>query len=87
MSYGIRIVQREGTLTLNVDPPPDGAWLQSYDPEAHFGLGEASWTMDPAKAMLFVTPTAALDCWNQVPMTRPTRPDGKPNRPITAYTV
>ena len=70
------------------DPdPPAGKYLVSYDPEALGGRGSARWTDDPAKALVFADPGDALDCWQQVPRNCPERPDGRPNRPLTAYTI
>ncbi len=66
---------------------PSGQYLRDYDPEAHGGMGEARWTADPAKARVFASFGEAFECWRQVPRSRPRRPDGKPNRPLTAYTV
>ena len=65
------------------DPdPPAGQFLSAYDPEALGGRGSARWTRDPAKALVFADPGAALDCWQQVPRNCPERPDGRPNRPL-----
>ena len=64
-----------------------GQYLASYDPEANGGYGDSAWTANPAAAMTFPTMMAAVDCWMQVPRNRPVRPDGKPNRPLTALTV
>ena len=65
---------------------PD-TFLHSYDPEAHDGRGEATWTTDPAHARTFASTADALACWRAVPRNRPTRVDGKPNRPLSAFTV
>lgn len=63
-----------------------GAWLASYDPEGCGGLGEALWTHDQDQAAVFTDEEwAAL--YHVVPASRPLRPDGKPNRPITRFTV
>jgi len=68
-----------------------GCYLAAYDPEAHDGLGEAEWTPNPALAKRFPDAAAALECWKQVPKSRPTRGYGSdpdaPNRPLTAFTV
>lgn len=62
-------------------------WLKSYDPEAHGGRGVAKFTADIDEAMTFPDNKAAWDCYRQIPKNRPTRADGKPNRPLMAYTV
>ena len=37
--------------------------------------------------MRFVSIAEAMEYWRTVSTTVPFRPDGKPNRPLTAYTV
>lgn len=86
MSYGIRIIEKAGTLTIGPGPRP-GAWVRTYDPEGHDGQGDATWTMDPNEALAFPTPQAAFRTWRAIPECKPLRPDGLPNRPLTAYTV
>jgi hypothetical protein len=66
---------------------PVGAYLASYDPEGDAGNGIAIWTRDPAQAMTFATGDAATACYRAVPLNRPLRPDGKPNRPLTMFTA
>ena len=39
---------------------------------------------DYKKAKVFPDAIAVLECWRQ---SHGTRPDGKPNRPLTAYTI
>jgi hypothetical protein len=89
MAYGMRLLARVGIVGAGRhDPlPPDGAWLRDYDPEAHDGQGDVTWTTDPALAQRFDTQADVLDCWSTVPKVRPKRADGKPNRPLTSYTI
>jgi hypothetical protein len=68
-------------------PAPVGHFLKSYRPEAHNGRGEADWTIELRFARRFVSKEQAWEYWRQVPKSRPTRPDGQPNRPLTAYTI
>lgn len=63
------------------------SYLKAYDPEAYDGMGEATSTFDLAEAARFATFSDALACYRTVPANRPTRPDGRPNRPLTAFTV
>lgn len=86
MSYGIRVAELAGGV-IAPGKPPQGQWLKSYDPEAHGGRGEAEGTWDAADALRFADVSVAWACWKQQSRTRPLRPDGKPNRPLTAYTV
>jgi hypothetical protein len=66
---------------------PVGAYLASYDPEGDGGNGIATWTRDVSRAMTFATGEAATACYRAVPLNRPLRPDGRPNRPLTMFTV
>jgi hypothetical protein len=69
------------------DGVPVGSYLASYDPEGADGNGLVRWTRDPAQAMTFATAAAASACHRAVPYNRPLRWDGKPNRPLTLFTV
>ena len=69
------------------DGVPVGCYLASYDPEADDGNGMARWTPDPAQALTFATAEDAVACYRAVPSNRPLRPDGKPNRPLTMFSV
>jgi hypothetical protein len=69
------------------DGVPVGAYLASYDPEGNDGNGAVIWTRDPAEAMTFANAEAATACYRAVPLNRPLRHDGKPNRPLTKFTV
>lgn len=67
-------------------PFEEDRWVESYDPEGHDGRGDAILTGSRDRAL--VLPVAdALDLYRAVPAARPTRPDGKPNRPLSAFTV
>jgi hypothetical protein len=66
---------------------PDGEYLASFDPEAGDGWGEAVFTRDVAKALRFPDFPAAYAFLGTRPTRRPVRPDGKPNRPLTAFTM
>ena len=65
----------------------DGLWLKAYDPDAQDGHGTIVGTKHRANAMQFTDMAAAMRCWRQPSTARPTRPDGKPNRPLTAFTI
>lgn len=68
-----------------VGPPP--RYVELFDPDAHDGRGHIELTTDPAAALRFPDQVAAWQCWKQASTVRPTRPDGQPNRPLTAFTV
>lgn len=80
-------VDLQGMTDQHSSPAPIGQYLKSYDPNAHDGRGTAEWTADIDAAMVFSDPTSLLKYWKQVSRVRPVRPDGKPNRPLTAFTI
>lgn len=65
----------------------DGEYLKSYDPEAHDGLGDATFTQDKGKALVFVDNREAIAFVMKVPKARPLRADGRPNRPILVFSL
>jgi hypothetical protein len=77
-----KVIQIEGE-----EKSPAGMWLQAYDVEAHEGRGAVQWTESRYNAMIFHDPATAMRLWQTQSVTTPLRPDGKPNRPLTAYTV
>lgn len=66
--------------------PVDGAYLKSWDIEADNGRGEAEFSYDVDQAYCFPSMEDAMAAWYQQSWSRPTRSDGKPNRPLTAFT-
>jgi len=76
-----------GLATAGYETPPElvGQYLQSYDVEAHDGRGTAEWTAELSKAMKWDTVTEAVEAWRTQSRRRPLREDGKPNRPLTAF--
>jgi len=86
MPYVIRNVELVGQ-DLGVESPPAGLYLSYYDPDAVNGYGAADWTDDPAKALHFDNPQQAFVLWHRQGTIQPLRPDGKPNRPLTAFTI
>ena len=62
-------------------------YLKSYDIEAYNGRGSAEWTRDKNTAMQFVSFTHAVGAWNTQSKIRPLRDDGKPNKPLTSFTI
>lgn len=61
----------------------DQGWLylQSFDLEKP----SVKLTYDIAKAHRFETLDDAVSTWKRQSLTQPYRPDGQPNRPLTAY--
>lgn len=64
-----------------------GPYLQWSDPDAHNGAGDEGWTPDLSEAMRFASFMDAMDCWKAQSSVRPFRSDGRPNRPLTAFSV
>lgn len=87
MSFVIRNEGLAGITAHGGDRVPIGAYLAWYNPDARDGIGEADWTLDPSGAMQFDSAEAALRAYRAVSTVRPVRADGKPNRPLTAFTV
>lgn len=74
--------------------PFDGQYLVEYDPDrpgvdpsGNAMLAHIVCTPDPAQARVFASSVDAWAEWRRTSATTPTRPDGKPNRPLTAFTV
>ena len=68
-------------------PEVDGQYLVSFDFEAMNGLGFGIFTDIPEHAMQFKTLRDAMEFWRTQSTIKPLRPDGKPNRPLTASTI
>ena len=64
-----------------------GEYVKTYDPEAHNGRGAATFTKDVNEALKFSDFTEAMAFARKQPANRPFRADGKPNRPLTAFTL
>jgi hypothetical protein len=60
-------------------------YVKSYDPSAHVGRGEITFTNDIDEALKLRDVNAAFDFIYQTPTERPVRADGEPNQPITAF--
>ena len=67
--------------------PHAGLFLKRADFEAHNGQGFMTFTADISKALKFPTAGDAILFWKTTSKGYPRRPDGKPNRPLTALTV
>jgi hypothetical protein len=65
---------------------PIDAWLQSFDVDAADGRGVVTFTRDAAKARRFFDAIDAATTWKMTSTVRPVREDGRPNRPLTAFT-
>ncbi len=81
MAWRMKIL---GTATTLFAAP---LYLQAYDVDFQDGLGKADLTADPALALVFLDPGHVLQTWAEVSSVRPFRWDGRPNRPLTTYTI
>ena len=68
-------------------PEVDGQYLVSFDFDAMNGTGFGIFTDKPEHAMRFKTLRDAMEFWLTASTVKPLRPDGKPNRPLTASTI
>lgn len=75
---------------------PRPLYLKTFDPDyvpdnAAWKLtgitGRATFTADVSEAMRFDTLEDAMRCWQQQSTRQPLRGDGRPNKPLTAYTI
>lgn len=62
-------------------------YLASYDPDACEGRGDIKVTRDIGLARRFADAREVLEEWRRQSTVQPLRSDGKPNRPLTAYTI
>lgn len=89
MPYLIRIIDVVGRVThTNIAPPlMRGQFIKSADVNTFNGGGDVEATRDPLQARRFATTEAAIAFYRQVSRMHPRRPDGRPNRPLTALSV
>jgi hypothetical protein len=78
-------------LGLAADPdavtPFNGEYYVSSKFGPGFGEGDLNTTRDINKAKRFETLVELRDEWAKVDENFPVRPDGQPNRPLTAWTI
>lgn len=67
--------------------PHDGRYVVAFDPDAYDGLGDVQTSADPHQAIKFNEAIDAWNLWRKVSTKRPRRADGKPNKPMTAFTI
>ena len=81
-------------LVVGTPTPFDGQYLTEYDPEKD-GVSPDGLPMqaviktspDPRRALQYTDFPHALETWKRVCQRHPVRDDGRPNRPLTAFTV
>lgn len=67
------------------DPP--WGYVEFFDPDAHGGPGAIKLTSNRRLARRFASKGDAFEAWRQQSSVKPLRPDGKPNRPMTAFSI
>lgn len=65
----------------------DGQYLVDYDPDRDLPLGHIVTTPNLEEAKRFSSAIEAMELWRRVSSKVARRPDGQPNRPLTAFTV
>lgn len=85
-AYVIRVIAQVGPA-VQPETHPNGKWIMRYDPEAFRGQGDAELTAKLKKAKRFPSKEAAITFIMQQPKARPVRADGKPNRPLLAFSL
>lgn len=88
VSYGIKLVAH-GRTGPEIEPTE---WLYAFDPDGGdeniaYPTGTVESGDDPAKAFRFATAKEAAALFRLESTRTPVRPDGRPNRPLTAFTV
>src|SRR5262245_20975860 len=71
---------------MGIPGPEDGLYVKFLDPDIGHGKGFLDLTDDISEARVFATAGAAFAYWKLQSRRYPFRPDGKPNRPLTAFT-
>jgi hypothetical protein len=87
MSYVIQIEWLGGSTGPSEPSEHAGRYVSRYDVNAHEGRGQVWTHANPAKAVQFASPSKAVEFYRRVSTVKPKRPDGQPNRPLTAFTV
>ena len=67
--------------------PAEGLYLEDFDFEAHNGLGEGTFDLDPDAALRFESFDEAMVYYNTVSKKYPKSDDGTPNCPLTRSRV
>ena len=80
----IRVV---GTAFGAFPPGTPTLLVSGFDPDAKAGFGAISMTNDPDLALRFPSVGEATEFYRRQSKTRPFRPDGEPNRPMTAFSI
>lgn len=69
------------------DEPVVAQYVEAFDVEAFGGIGVVFLTSRIEHALQFDSAADVMAAWTTQSLLRPLRADGKPNRPLTAYTI
>jgi hypothetical protein len=83
MNFVIKILR---VAAPEIRVPFEGEYLRTYSDSVD-GIRRMTTTSDIRQAQSFPSFDAALAFWQQQSQCVPLRPDNKPNRPLTAFTV
>lgn len=86
--WRIRVVARNSTGVL--DGPPQFLSAVDYDyhaPGRLYPTGIVEITDNPARALTWPDKESAFEAWRRQSTSVPLRTDGRPNRPLTAFTI
>jgi hypothetical protein len=64
-----------------------GSYVKEYTPDGHEGRGDLVLTRHAGQAKRYASMAEATGELRRASTTHPTRADGKPNRPLSAFTV
>lgn len=84
MSYVLQILAGEWADEYVVDYDPE---VDGVSPSGEPMMCRLVTTPDIAEAHRFTSFLEATECWRRIPERTPVRPDGRPNRPLTALAV
>ena len=62
-------------------------YVREYDADGLDGYGRVEFTGEVHEALRFTGLPELLACWSTTSSTRSVRTDGRPNRPLTAYSI
>lgn len=86
MSAAIRIIGLQ-TISGVTRCLESGRYICDFDAEQHDGRSAFRTTRALHEAAIFVNEAAAIGFYRTQSRVRPLRDDGRPNRPLTAFTV
>lgn len=69
------------------DQLPRPEYLVAFDPDAYAGRGSIRTSFKLSEAKRFADFIELMEEWKRPSVVLPRRPDGKPNRPLTAFSI